>query len=312
MNHLLKLSTPLKSFIFRSSIFILLFILVSGIIGPWVISTRLLYGFYFFIYGNLGKLIIFTALAFIFYVKQRIQKVQIGQYKMIYLLYIVLGAILISYFFSVGKLLLAYHSFAENIPLTLFVHFVLILISALLILGVFGPTFVYKFISAFKKELFISILLAMLYDFAIFYIWNYWALLSTIVLHIVAFLFSLTFKETIILPPYGLYVRSFVVQIEAACSGLDSLFLFSSLYCLIGLFEWNKIIKRRYFLLFFPAIIGLFMVNILRVYTLIWVGIIFSPYLTLELFHTYLGMVLFIIYFLIFMRLSYKSMMVRY
>jgi len=66
----LKLEKGFRQFIVKTIIFLALFIIVSGIIGPWVISTKLLYSFHFFIYGGLGKLVLFAFIAlfhFIFY-----------------------------------------------------------------------------------------------------------------------------------------------------------------------------------------------------------------------------------------------------
>jgi exosortase/archaeosortase family protein len=60
--------------------------------------------------------------------------------------------------------------------------------------------------------------------------------------------------------------------------------------------------------MFIPSSIGLFLVNILRVYLLIVIGASISPDLALTLFHTYAGIILFIIYFLLFWLTFYKWM----
>ena len=128
------------------------------------------------------------------------------------------------------------------------------------------------------------------------------------VLRAVYFLFSLTFQPVVRIPPRALFVKNFVVSIEEACSGVDSLFLFRTLYICIGTIDWKKFNKLKLILMFFPAVMGLFLVNILRVYLLILIGVLTNPQVTIQLFHTYLGMILFIIYFTIFWRFTYRWM----
>jgi exosortase/archaeosortase family protein len=89
---------------------------------------------------------------------------------------------------------------------------------------------------------------------------------------------------------------------------LDSLFLFSSLYLLIALLDFKEFNKIKLVIMAIPAVIGLYLVNILRVYLLIIIGAYISRDLSTKLFHTYLGMVLFIIFFFVFWKLFYSWM----
>lgn len=291
----------------RIIIFIVLFILVTGITGPWIIGTKLLYSFYFFIYGNLGKLVIFSLIAFLLLAKEKVFVVPQPSYHKRNLLFIFFSFLLIPIFFTLAKNLLTYPSYRANIPLFIITHLTLITIPTLLLLGVFTPKYLSQFIKRFNKLLLLCTLLAIIFDISIFYVWNIWPLLSRIVLAIVYFLFSLSFTRVKIIPPRGLYVHNFGVEIAQACSGIDSMYLFTILYLLILLSEWKRVNKAKMAMLFIPLLIGLFVVNILRVYVLILIGVIFSPKLTLQLFHTYLGMVLFIFYFLIFLKFGYKN-----
>jgi len=61
--------------------FLILFIIVSGIIGPWVISTKLLYGFSFFIYGNLGKMVLVSTIAFVLYERESLRNIKLPPYS---------------------------------------------------------------------------------------------------------------------------------------------------------------------------------------------------------------------------------------
>jgi exosortase/archaeosortase family protein len=124
-------------------------------------------------------------------------------------------------------------------------------------------------------------------------------------------LFSLFVKDVHIIPPYTLSFPTFAISIEQACSGLDSIFLFTALYGIIWLIDWNTLDTRKMALIFIPALIGTIIVNIIRVFILILVGLTISPELAGTLFHTYLGMILFIIYFAIYWKFLYKWLLRR-
>ncbi|HVA97087.1 MAG TPA: archaeosortase/exosortase family protein [Candidatus Acidoferrales bacterium] len=295
-------------FYIRVFLFLVLFIVVSGIIGPWVIGTRLLYGFYFFIYGNMGKMVLFSAIAFYLLTRGRRKDTRHMTYEKRNLWFIVASFVSLGLFFPIAKSLLTQPSFYSDLPLSLLAHALVIAVPVLLAFGVFGASFLKKFIKKFKKELLLCLGMSVAFYFAIFYVWQLWPYLSALVLHIEYALFSLSFNNVHIIPPRTLFVQNFGVTIEQACSGLDSLFLFTALYLFIGILDWKVFNHKKLVGMFFVAGIGTFIVNILRIYLLILGGVFISPVLTAQLFHTYLGMVLFIIYFALFWRLFYGWM----
>ncbi len=305
-----KQQTGFRSFIKKILLFSTLFILVTGIIGPWIIGTKLLYGFHFFIYPNMGKMILFSTIAFIILTRKHIQDIKQVEYSKVNIVYIALSFALIPCFFYLAELLLQEQSFTSNLPLSLFTHAVAVSIPALLAIGVFGLSFIHYFIQKFKRELYICLGLSIIFYFAIFQVWKLWPFFSGIVLKSVAFLLSFHVTPVKELGNLTLLVEDFAVRIEQACSGLDSMLLFSSLYLLIALVDWKEFNKTKLITSYFIALLGLFGVNILRVYLLILVGVYFDPKLTLQLFHTYLGMVLFMIYFFLFWWKAYKWMKV--
>lgn len=287
-------------------IFATLFIIISGITGAWVVSTRLLYGFDFYLYGNLGKLVLFSAIVFGLLIRNDLKSLEhLAVIKSNYI-YIVLSFALIPLFFLLGHELLSYSSFSANIFLSLTTHLVLLLSAIFLLPGIFGIRYISAFVKRFYKLIIICIGMSVVYDLAIFQIWKLWPIFSDGVLKAVNFLFSLTEKNTQIFLPRTIMVKNFAVSIEQACSGLDSLFLFTTLYILIAILEWKGFNKYKLFLMFIPAALGMYFVNILRVYILIATGAYVSPTLSVNLFHTYLGMVLFIIFFSLFWKFSYK------
>lgn len=313
MKHLLHrlfkdYSPGFRQFIIQLIVYCILFIVVTGIVGPWIIPTRLLYGFHFFIYGNMGKMVLFSAIAFIILTRHKIKSISFIRYNRFNLFFVVLSFVFIPIFFHFASLLLKEKNFYSNITLSLFAHFLAVLIPTFLILGVFGKQFIKYFLRQFKKEIRICIGLSVAFYLAIFQIWKLWPYLSWMVMKSVAWMLSLHIAPIREMGQLTLFVKTFAVRIEQACSGIESIFLFSSLYVLIALVDWKEFNKKKLIFSFIPALIGLFIVNIIRVYILILIGVYFSPRLMLELFHTYLGMVLFIVYFLLFWSIFYKKL----
>jgi hypothetical protein len=298
-----------KPLLLRLLLFLVLFIAVSGITGSWVVPTRLLYGFYFFIYGNLGKMVLISVIIFGLLIRKSLGDLEkLAKVKTSFA-FIALSFLLIPVFFFFGNKLLEYQTFWQNLPLSVVAHFLLILIPIFLLAGIFGLRFLASFAKRFAKELAVCLGISVVYDIAIFQVWKLWPIFSDGVLSSVRFLLSLTSSNVQVVPPRTLVVGDFAVSISQACSGLDSLFLFSSLYLLIAILDFAKFNKIKLIGMFIPAAIGLYMVNILRVYLLVTIGAYISADLAIKLFHTYLGMVLFIIYFGLFWKFTYKRIL---
>lgn len=305
---MIHLAPGFKVLLLRLFLFLLLFLLITGIIGPWVVTSKLLYGFHFFIYGNIGKMVILGSIIFILLTRKKLFSLPACVYTRWNIVFVFLSLILINVFFTNAQLLLTFGSPEKNPLLTIGTHLLLIFIPFLALIGTLGIPLLRQLLHLFKKELLICIALGTVLYVAIFQVWKLWPYFSAVVLKSVTFLFSLTFENVRVIPPFILQVESFAVRIEQACSGLDSLFMFSILYWVIGIIDWKVFNKRKLFLMFIPAAIGLFLVNIVRVYLIILVGVLYSPELALQLFHTYAGMIFFIIYFGIFMKLFYGWM----
>lgn len=293
----------MRPFFTRLLIFCVAFIGITGILGPWIISTRLLYGFHFFIYANMGKMILFSSVAFIILTRKRFNDINIYPWERSQYIFLACSLLFMPLFYVVGLQLLGEPAPFSNPFLFFLAHVLLVAIPSFLALGIFGTRFFRHFASMFKIELSLCLAMSVVFYFAIFQVWKLWPYLSRAVLHSVAFLLSFHISPVREIGPLTLLAGTFAVRVEQACSGLDSIFLFSTLYLLIALVEWQQFHKVRLFLIYFPALAGMFAVNILRVYILILVGVYISPKLALQLFHTYLGMVLFILYFYLFLKI---------
>ncbi|MFA9289402.1 MAG: archaeosortase/exosortase family protein, partial [Weeksellaceae bacterium] len=262
-----------RSFITKLLVFCVLFILVSGIVGPWIISTKLLYGFSFYIYANMGKMILFSALAFIILTRDHIKQIKHINYDRYNIFFIILSFILTGVFFYAANQLLDQKSLSSNIGLSIITHLLLISVPLFLAIGVFGLKFIRYFVFTFKKEIAICLILSVIFYFSIFEVWKLWPYFSNAVLKSVAFLLSLHITPVKDVGNLTLFVRNFTVRIEEACSGLDSIFLFTALYTLVSLVDWKKFNHTKLILAFIPAVIGMFIVNIIRVYALILIGV---------------------------------------
>ena len=294
----------IRPFFIRLFIFCIAFIVITGILGPWIISTRLLYGFHFFIYANMGKMILFSAVAFIILSRAKIKNIPLFPWERKQYFFSLLTILLMFLFYYMGTLLLKEKNAFDNLSLFFLSHLIIIAVPLSLTLAVFGVRFLRSFFHIFRAELLICLGLSVVFYFAIFQVWKLWPYLSRAVLHSVAFLLSFHISPVREIGPLTLLAGTFAVRVEQACSGLDSIFLFTTLYMLIGLVDWHQFHKWRFILIYFPALAGMFAINILRVYILILVGVYISPKLALQLFHTYLGMVLFIAYFFLFLKLT--------
>lgn len=303
----MSLSPGFRRFAVHTGMFLVLFILFSGITGPHIVASRLLYGFGFYIYGNLGKMVLFGLIVFLLLVRKRLPEMGEGSLLSPRLGLAAAAFAFIPVFNSLGSRLLAEKAMWSNPSLTLITHAFLLFQCLLLLFSVFPPKFISSFWTIYHKPFIICLLIAIGYDLAIFRIWSLWPVFSTGVLSAVRLLTGL-FYPTIVTPPLTLTVGTFSVQILQACSGLDSLFLFSTLYLIIAILDWKEFHKARIILMFFPVALGLYAVNILRVFLIVIFGAAVSPAIALNLFHTYLGMLLFIGYFALFMKIFYRWM----
>ena len=101
-------------------------------------------------------------------------------------------------------------------------------------------------------------------------------------------------------------VNDFLVGISKECSGIDSLLLFISLYLFLFILNWKDIDKRRMAILFIPGLIGTFAYNLARIYILMLAGIFISPEFAADAFHSNIGWILFLGFFIIFWHFGSK------
>jgi exosortase/archaeosortase family protein len=299
------LSTPL---IRRALAFAVIFVMVSGLLGPRLISSGLLYRYHFDVYGGLGKATLFGATALGILISRRQDRPDSKPWKYSNTIWLVLALLsCITAEISINHLVHGSHG-AFWPTLT---HLSLLASIVFALCGCFGLTTLISLIRTYKKELLISIGLAVAFYALLLAVYGLWKVLAAVVLHSVKWLLGLLGLPSAILPPRTLLFDKFGIDVAQYCSGIESIALFTGLYAIIAVLDWPKFNHRKLLVAFPIALLILFGFNILRVSVLILAGYYINPHIAFSLFHTYAGMIFFIVYAGIFWTLFYKRLLLR-
>lgn len=292
--------------LWRVFAFLIAFVAVSGLLGSRVIGNELAGKYGFEVYGGAGKALLFSVVALLLLIYRNGAIPKLESWRYVYLLWLVAAAsTLCLAWIAVGKLIV--HVPGVGWPVA--AHGGMLATIAFVALGVFGRENLRLLAATYRRELLVSVSLGIVFLGFLYLVYGLWQVMATVVLHIVSWLLSTSGLAVVVLPNHGLLLSKFAIQISKYCSGIDSVALFSGLYAVVGLVDWRLINQRRYFVAFTPALLLLFCCNILRVYLLIVAGYYVNPQIAFSLFHTYAGMVFFIIYSGIFWIVGYKWML---
>jgi len=300
----MKLKNGFKQFLVKTGVFLGLFVLISFIIGQKIVASSLLMGFNLYIYGGMGKILLFAILGFILLYRDKLLKLKHFKYwgGNIIFLAISLASVMGFYLLELNL-----EKFSPSIFSIILVHSLFLSIFVFLLFGIFGLRFVKSFFKDFKKELGYFLIFGIVVYSLMEQVWKLWPYFSLIVTKASVYLLDLI-GNPILLDKYTISFNGFAAQIGEACSGVYSIFIFSSLYLFAVILDWKKMNKLKVALVFVPAIIGAFLVNILRVFLLFVIGAFVSEEIAIGLYHSYTGMIFFLIYFAIFWVLFYNWM----
>jgi len=177
----------------------------------------------------------------------------------------------------------------------------LIFAFAAFTLSIFSFNYLKKFYISLKKEIWITIILSIIAYNILMWFQSLWPLFTNSISRLLISMFSPFFPTYLELGPVPLLdVNGFVVTIGAPCSGIESLFLFIAFSIGIYVLDHQKIKKIRFVLFSIIGLVGIYFVNVLRLFLLILTGIYISPDFAVGMFHTNVGWILFAIYFLIY------------
>jgi len=167
-------------------------------------------------------------------------------------------------------------------------------------IAVFSIEYIKSFWKKLKKELIVAAIVAIILYNLLMLFQNQWLFFSTGVSNILNSIFSHLYPVSYHLGTNGpiLTVSNFSVAIGPPCSGIDSMFLFTAFFAGLFALDHRRMNKSLFFISFIVGLIGVYAVNILRLFLLILAGINISPKFAVGLFHTNAGWLLFVIYFL--------------
>lgn len=172
----------------------------------------------------------------------------------------------------------------------------------LLFIALFGYTYLKKLIKNYYRQLYFFVPAYIIASIAFILFQKTWYFFSLMVVKILNFLFGLFYNSTVSYAGDSplLAVDNFKVLIGPPCSGIDSMLLFTAFFAVLYALDKETIDIKRYAIAFIIGFLGVILVNILRLFLLILVGVHISPDLAVGLFHTQAGWLLFVIYFLLF------------
>ena len=300
---MLRIPKTITPLLWRGIVFLAIFLAISGVIGPRIISGGILFRDGFALYGGFGKALIFGCITLALLVRHSKTHVVLQPWRPTLAGWMLAAVVaLLVAWDGIERLLLGQRTFQS----LAYAHVGLLLSLILAAIGCFGPANLQLLWRGYKKAIIRSAMIAGLFYILLLGVYALWHPLARIVLHSVSWLLDVAGLDSVVIPPNTLMFDRFGVTIAEYCSGVESIALFTGLYAIVGLLDWKRLHVRRYFAVFPFALIGLFACNILRVFGLIMAGYYINPEIAFSLFHTYAGMVFFIAYSVLFWAIAYR------
>jgi len=308
-----KFPKGFKEFVIKSVVFVVLFILVQLLTMNIAAKTFLPGEIKPFAMDDLAESVFFMIILFLAFNKKEILKIKEYSVRLRQrIISVILIILLFPVYFQYKQFMLA------NIELvkeslwffTSIEYLILLVILFFLAVFVFGFEFIKDFFKKFKKGLagvFIGTIITYIFIRQFQELWPYFSgFVGKSVYYLLNLISPANLSFSGNLPV--LTFNGFMVKIAQTCSGIDSIFLFTALYIGVLVWDWEILNKKKAIFMFFPGVIGAFMLNILRIFLLILVGAYFSKSFALNAFHTNASAILFLIYFAVFWKLGYKWM----
>ncbi len=313
----IKQNKKFMEFLKRSSIFFVIFILEVLLLGLLIDFEKVKVGIKdLYIYTPLHFILfIFVLVFFIISAKELTKIIKLG--KLTYkgtVPFLVLNLMSVYSFYLLNRFFM--YNIESALQNALFYsvlwYFNGIVIVLSLAFAFFDFKFVKYFLQGFKKQMFASAILSVVFYMGSIYFFKLWPFFSRIVGDSVSFLLDLVLDNVIYFiredgTPF-ISLPGIRAGIAAPCSGLEGIGLFLFLFTALVLVQHREINKKKLFILYPLGIIGAFGVNILRVFSLFLVGHFISAKFAQGGFHSNAGWILFTAYFLIFIYYSYPWM----
>jgi len=196
----------------------------------------------------------------------------------------------------------------KNIDTILVEYIIYFLIASSVFLGTFGIAFAKKYIHS------LSILLLLIVSFKlspllIDHFWQYSSRVSMFGLQLLLPLSHLNYVMDA--SRFNVSVEDFSLFIGPPCAGIHSLVAFATLFWALLLLAQERGYRIQYKVAipsFFLGLLLVFVVNSLRVFSIILVGIFYSRDFAVTLFHSFIGAFLLILFFILYIHLLYPKM----
>lgn len=231
----------------RVIVFLSLFIIITGATGPRIIHSTILFRDGFWIYGGIGKGIIFGLVAFLLLARRNSSFPALQPWRIASLGWIAgAGLCFVIAWISIGNLLAGKQELYSLVG----AHAGLLLTLTFAGIGCMGIKNIQLLWRSYRLEIIRSFILAISFYAFLYIVYMLWRPLAAIVLVGVVALLGLTGLHAAIVPPYTLLFDKFGITIAEFCSGVESIALFTGLYGVVGLLDWKRLNKRRYFVVF--------------------------------------------------------------
>ena len=284
-----------------------MFFAFSAAVGSRIITHGLVGQDGFQIYGGAGKALLFGLVCLAVLIHRRGAGVEPRSWSVLNLLWVPAALSMGAAWYSIGRLSPGVDGLAWEVV----AHVCLLGGVALAAAAAFGPSNLYALARWYWREIIVSVVLAAAFYCFLTVVYGLWNVLAGVVLRSVTVLLRVSGVDVTLAHQHTLILGTFGVDIARYCSGIESIALFTALYLLVAVLDWKRLDHKRLGLLFLPALAVLFGVNIARVYALILAAYYVNATIALGFFHTYAGMVFFIIYSALFWKVSYGWLLVK-
>jgi len=257
------------------------------------------------------KILAVVTIFFALYYKDQLMKLKFGKYNLVQSLsYGFTGIAFIVLYYLLRYVTNAYHIDSGFPLLLIWVAILVSLGSAFLsfTVSIFGMSFLQKLYKSLKYELIAAVSISVVLYNILMIFQKQWLFFSNIVSKVLHWAFSFFYDITYHFQDNGpiLQINDFAVSIGPPCSGIDSMLLFCAFFAAIYALDYKKATRSMFIAAFVIGFIGVYAINVIRLFLLILVGVHYSPELAVGLFHTNAGWVLFLLYFLCYYYLMKK------
>ena len=292
-----------KHLIIKSMMFVFFLVFMQVLCAPLAKAGAVPGEFKPFSFLQVGEALLFTFMLFVIYNRKRLLNIDDYRLKKRDLVFLPLAFLMLAGNYIVR---MNYHLFEGHVyAFIALISLMLFLMSIFLALAVFGWKMTRNLYREYKSQLKWLLMFFLAYYFLFSFVQGMWPFFSAIVAKLVSSCLSMIYPDmsysineegipTIIIGTFG-------AKIGAPCSGIESMLLFTSLFLIIVTVDFRKIDLKRALIVFFPALAGVFLLNVIRICALFMVGIHISREFAVGMFHANAGYILFCAYFFIFL-----------